>query len=489
MLLLGLDLGTTNVKAAVAEADGRILATASAPVQLFYVGDGGVEQDIKEIWSATLAAIRQATVSIEPSRVRAVGVSSQGGAMQILDAQFRPLGRVISWLDQRGRSDDDALTAELGREWFLRRIGHGRSGIAAGQWLRLRREASRPLDSPARIGFVGDTIVKRLCGRAAHDGTSCGLTLLYNPRLRAADPDLLTRLRIGERQLPDLLSPRDAAGGLLPEVARQTGLPPAIPVSPAVHDQYAAALGTGAVHPGDVMFGAGTAWVLLAVSDRLSEPAIDDAFVCTHVVDGLFGQIVSMVNGGSALTWAMNIVGLEAQRDEEIERMIESVAPGCNGLCFWPFMTPFGASGLRAETRGRLSGLQLSHNRAHVVRAVVEGLAFELRRHLLFLRNANIPVERLIMCGGAAAGRATPQIIADVTGLPIACMAASEASPLGAAIVARGLLEPRRSLSDLAAEMVAAPQLIEPGTNTAFYREQFGEYLRSLPIENLKRET
>ena len=320
------------------------------------------------------------------------------------------------------------------------------------------------------------------CSRAAHDGTSCGLTLLYNPRLRAADPDLLKRLGISEQQLPNLISPRTVAGSLLCKVARQTGLSPGIPVSPAIHDQYAAALGTGAVHPGNVMFGAGTAWVLLAVSDRLSEPAMDDAFVCTHVVDGLYGQIISLVNGGSALTWAMKLMGLENKKNDEIERMIESVAPGSDGLCFWPFLTPFGASGLVPGTRGRLFGLQLSHTPAHVIRAAVEGLACELHRHLLFLRDANTPVERLIMCGAAAASQATPQIIADVTGLPLSCMTASEGSLLGAAVLARGLLEPHRALSDLAAEMVPPARVVQAGPNAVFYRERFKEYRRSLPL-------
>ena len=223
-MFLGLDLGTTNVKALVTDRAGQPLAHAASPVQLFHVGDGGVEQDIEAIEQATLAVMQQVAHAVDPSGIEAIGVSSQGGAMQVLDAHGRPLGRVISWLDQRGRPFDEALIAELGREWFLHHIGRGCSGLSIGQSLRLRHEHPELLRAPNRVGFVGDIIVSRLCGRAAHDGTSCGLTLLLNPRLRNYDPDLLQRLQLDAGQLPDLISPREVAGGLRPDVAQATGL-------------------------------------------------------------------------------------------------------------------------------------------------------------------------------------------------------------------------------------------------------------------------
>jgi xylulokinase len=290
------------VKALVTDHAGRALARASSPVQLHHVGDGGVEQDISEIEQATITALQQVAREVDAVRIEAIGVSSQGGALQVLDPRGQPLGRVVSWLDQRGRPFDAALITELGRDWFLRHINRGCSGLGIGQLLRLRHESPGLLRAPNRVGYVGDIIVSRLCGRAAQDGTSCSLAVLYNSELRSYDPDLLRRLGIEASQLPDLISPRDVAGGLRPEIAEGTGLRAGIPVSAAIHDQYASALGTGAVRAGTVMVGTGTAWVLLAVNDRLAAPVIDEAFVCNHVVEGLSGQILSLVNGGSAFT-------------------------------------------------------------------------------------------------------------------------------------------------------------------------------------------
>ena len=118
---------------------------------------------------------------------------------------------------------------ELGQEWFAQRLGHCRAGFAIGQLLRLRQQDHALPAPPNRIGFVGDIIVSRMCGRPAQDGTSCSLTLLYNPALRDYDPDLLARLEVTAAQLPALLPAREPAGGLLPSFAQEVGLRAGIP--------------------------------------------------------------------------------------------------------------------------------------------------------------------------------------------------------------------------------------------------------------------
>jgi xylulokinase len=487
-MLLGLDLGTTNVKAAVTDFAGRHLSEGACAVRLFQLGNGGVEQDIEEIWTATRTAVWEAVRSVNASGIKAVGVSSQGGATQMLDAQGRPVRRVISWLDQRGAPFDHALGAELGEEWFAQRLGHGRAGLAIGQLLRLRQENPGLLAPPNRIGFVGDVIVSRLCGRGAHDGTSCSLTLLYNPARRDYDPDLLARLGVNSSQLPDLLSARKAAGGLLSSVAQETGLRPGIPVSAAVHDQYTAALAAGAVRAGTVMVGTGTAWVLLAISGSLTAPATPDAFVCHHAVEGLWGQILSLENGGSALSWALELTGRTGAGGEEIDRLLESAPPGSDGLLCWPLFSALTVAGLAPDTKARIAGLQLSHRPGHVVRAVLEGLAFELKRHIGLLREAGLPIERLALSGGAAASRVTPAMLAAVTGLPLACAGSRASSPLGAAVIARGLCEPATPLATLAEEMAPPAGHVEPAADASeLYQAQYGEYLRSILVSEVRQ--
>jgi sugar (pentulose or hexulose) kinase len=493
-MYLGLDLGTTNVKAVVVDHGGRVASIGSAPVKRYHTDDGGIEQDIGQIWQAVQLAIHDAIRQVDSASILAVGVSSQGGAMQILDPGDKPRGRVISWLDARGQPFDAALTAEWGGDFFAQRIGHGSSGGAIGQILRLQSGAAASLKAPAHIGFVGDIIVGRLCGRRAHDPTSLSIAMLYNPWLKRPDPEVMARLGLEDEQLPCMLPATTAAGTIDEATASVIGLPAGIPVSPAVHDQYAASLGAGSVSKGDVSFGAGTAWVLLANAGQLSPPATPNAFVCSHPVEGLYGQMLSLVNGGSAIHWAMNMIGNGHADVQQVDRLLAAAPPGAEGLRFWPFLSIGPEVIGKGRLKGRLSGITLAHGPADMIRAVVEGLACELNRHVRQLagdcssinvernefRSTFIRIKRLIMCGSAATGGNTPQIIADVTRLPVHCVETPDISALGAAMIGRSLVEPGVKLDEIARQWTPPRRTVTPSEHAAVYENLYEEYLSIL---------
>ncbi len=476
-MFLGLDLGTTNIKALVVDVDGRVVASGSAPVDRVQTADRGVEQNIEEIWDKTCAAVRQATAALDSSEIRAVGVSSQGAALQLLDARDKPIGPVISWLDARGRPFERRITEELGEDFFADHIGHRGSATVGGQILRLRQQAPDLLKMPNKIGFVGDFIVGRLCGRRAHDATSLSIAALLNPSLGRADPEWLGYLGIREEQLPELLSITTPAGSLGAEPARRIGLPEGIPVSTAVHDQYAATIGSGSVGEGDICLGTGTAWVLVANTGELGRPITPGAFVCPHAIEGLHGQLLSMGNGGSSLQWAMSLMGNARRSVEQIDQLLEAVPPGSDGLRFWPLLLPVGQRGEFSDTGGRMSGISLAHTGNHLCRAVVEGLGCELARHLGFLTDAGFSAGRLVMCGDAADSRVTPQVIADITGLPVARGSRPAVSAFGAAVVARALVEPDTGLADLARRLSSTRQTVHPGAHALMYGQLYQKYL------------
>mgnify|MGYP006291510577 CR=1 FL=1 len=478
--LLGLDLGTTNVKALLVDANGTVRGAGSAGVRLHHTSDGGTEQDIEDIWVSSLEAIRQAGGRDGLAEIGAMGVSSQGGAMQMLGPDGKPRGPVISWMDSRGRPWDDRLTARLGGEWFAFHTGHGRSGLTIGQLLRLREQRPELLEGDYRVGYVGDVIVSRLCGSRAHDPSSLTLAMLCNPWLGREDPALLDIIGLPAEKLPRLLGATRTAGALRPEAAAETGLREGIPVSPAVHDQYAAALGCGAVNAGDVMFGAGTAWVLMPIMDRLNPPVVESAYLGIHPVKGLFGQILSMGNGGSAISWMLRTLGVERGSEADIDAMLRQAPVGCDGLTCRPHLAGTAASGLSVDTRGRLDGLTLAHTPAHLLRAVVEGLACELARHMRLLEAEGITVNRLIMCGGAAASEVTPRIIADATSKPVCCSTTPDTSALGAAVIARALIQPDAELAELSAEMTRRTAPLEPGPDAAVYSSMAEGYEEGL---------
>ena len=476
-MYLGLDLGTTNVKALAVDTQGSIVAQGSAPVHRTTTPNGGVEQDIDQIWDATCKAICAAVTEVSPSEIRAIGISSQGGALQLLDTRNKPVGPVISWLDSRGKPFDRQFEQQPGKDWLTTHTGHNLSSMALGQLLRLQQEAPETLDKAVGLGFVGDIIVGRLCGRRAHDPTSLSIGMLYNPQFGDADPDLLKRLKIDTKELPALTSATEPAGALLPEVAEQTGLPKEIPVSPAVHDQYAASVGAATTNEGDVLVGTGTAWVLLATTAHLLPPIAPRTFVCPHPFDGLFGQLLSMSNGGSALQWILQVTGQTKLRGQDLDTCLASVPPGADGLRCWPLLMEGGQTVSSTAPGGRLSGITLGHSTNHLLRAVVEGLACELARHLDWFTAAGAPVNRLVVSGPAAVSTVVPQILADVTNRPVTCLDQPEMSAFGAATIARSLVEPDIPLHDLASKLAPSHATISPSNNTDQYKNLLNQYL------------
>ena len=474
---LGIDLGTTNIKAQIVAEDGSVISRGSAPVNIVYGADGAAEQDMEDIWTGTLAAVAQAVSGGHGSRVLAVGISSQGGALQILDAAGHRSGPVIGWQDSRGGPWDRELTARNGCDWFVRHVGMRKGFITSGQILRLREQKALP--PGFKLSWVGDFVVGRLCGRRAHDGTSLSEAGLYNPSLGREDDDLLALLGIRRELLPDLLPVNRQAGVMLPDIAASVGLPAGIPVGPAVHDQYAATMGCGVVRSGDTMLGAGTAWVLLALSATLDAPAGGIALVCRHPAPDTYGQMLSMVNGGACITWATRLFNRGSMSVKETDALMAGAPPGSGGLRFRPLLSDLGAAGVPPATAGRIDGLRLGHTPAHVLRALVEGLACELGRYLDMMRQGGVNVRRLVMCGKAATSEITPRIIADTTGLPVDCVAEAETSSLGAAMLARSLVEPHADLLALSDAMKPRSSRIEPGSGADEARSRLNEYLQS----------
>ncbi|QEG33444.1 xylulokinase [Bythopirellula goksoeyrii] len=476
-MYLGLDLGTTNVKVLIVDEEGSVVGRASSSVNRVETPDGGVEQDIEQIWQATCDSIIEAIAGIDANRIRAIGVSSQGSALQLLDERQRPIGRVVSWLDGRGQPFDEELTKELGNDFFSTHVGHGASGLAVGQILRLRQNDPSAVARDRQVAFVGDIIVGRLCGRRAHDATSLAIALLYNPCLGKADPELLERLEVSEQQLPDLITADKPAGILTAEASNQLGLPAGIPVSAAVHDQYATALGAGAVEAGSICVGTGTAWVILANTSSLEKPVTSGAFVCQHLVEGLFGQMLSMGTGGSALEWTIRLKDSLKWSRAQIDQSIKKVAAGCEGLVFWPLFSPYAAE--QSSVESRLTSIKLNHSFNHVLRAVLEGLVCELTRHLQIFERCNIPVSELFLCGEGAASNVTPQIIANTSGKPVECIGEPFVSAMGATVLARVLANPLdRDLQSVARQYPPASTRIEPNEDQEIYREVLTRYLQ-----------
>jgi sugar (pentulose or hexulose) kinase len=473
-MYLGMNFGTASANVVLVGPDGATVAGATAAVQPAGPGtDGRFEQNLEEFYAGALAAIRQIGQQADLKAVQAIGVAAQGGAFQMLDFRHKPMGGIVVARDRRGREFYQRLRRLWGDE-LVRLTGQDRTDCPYGQLLRLRAQRPLVLGPPNGVGYLGDVIVGRLCGRRAHDATSLSAAGLYNPRRRKVEPRLLEELELGRDRLPALLGPREAAGKVRNDVSRRTLLPAGAPVSAAVDNRYAAALTARVTAVGEALLLAGGPWGLLAVADRLGEP-LHGGSVCQHLVDGLFGHVVDLEAANSAVGWAMDQLNLRGSPPEEIAAMVAAVGVGAAGLRF-QLRRSDPQEDLPAGTPGRLLNATTDHKTGHGLRAIIEALAMELACRLGELAEQGVRVSRLTVIGRSPAALALPQIVADVTGLPVAHGLEGDPAATGAAILARGLLERRTSLADLARQMSPEPKVVNPGPEAGEYPRMVEKY-------------
>jgi len=439
-LLLGLDVGTTATKALAFDLEGHVVASASQAYELLTPQPGWVEQDPEDLWAAVIQTVREVTTKIDPGgHIVALSQASQGGTTIPVDTAGAPVHNAISWMDGRGIAMRGLVAEALGPDYVETTSGWPLSGSLSLHhiaWLRHRR--SDLFSAAARFRFVNDFIGERLCGRAMMNPSDATMTQLLDIEHARWDPVLLGYIGIDESGLSEMAPSGRAIGTITADAALLLGLPRDTLVVNGAHDQYCAAVGTGVTEPGEVLLSCGTAWVVLAVPDSLEAGRAGGMALSCHAVEGRWGGIRSLGGVGASLEWLVSQVWRQGAGDDRpgIYRALNAgaaeVPPGSRGLVFVPLSGGFHAG----HRDGGFVRLTLAHTRDEMARAVMEGIAYELRRALEEIRQGGVAIDRLTMVGGAAESSVWPRIVADVTGVSVAVPEQRQAAAVGAAILA-----------------------------------------------------
>lgn len=438
-LLLGLDVGTTAVKAALFDEHLNRISSANTPYVhgLTAAHEGWAEHDVEDLWRGVVAAVRAATASAAGrGRIAALSLSTQGGTTIALDEQGQPLAPAISWMDTRATNPAGmALPGAVYRTtgWW------SATGLPLQHIAWLRRNRPDVLAATARVVFVADYVIGRMTGVYTADPSNAAMTMLYDVVAGDWSDDLLAAAGIVRAQVSPLAPSGAAVGRLLPEAARELGLPPGISVVNGAHDQYCAALGADVLRPGDTLIGSGTAWVLLFAA---GQPLFDARQVFhpgPHVAPGLWGALSSIPSAGAAVEWYLrqmvaSLVG--ADRYAWLNEGAARAPAGSKGLLFMPHLGGFYSAAGDRPVRGAWVGLTLAHASDELSRSIMEGVAYEVRRLAELAGEAGVHVRRATMTGGAASSPLWPQILADVLAVPVTLLGVSDAACRGAAILA-----------------------------------------------------
>jgi xylulokinase len=442
-LLLGLDVGTTATKALLFSLDGDVVASASHAYGLLTPHEGWVEQDPEDLWGGVVATCRALVAGLAPGdRIVALSQSSQAGTTIAVDALGRPTYNAISWMDGRATAQAERSRQELGEEFLYRVSGWPLFNGLPLQHVRwLRDERPDVVAATRRYVFVNDYVTWRLTGEYCMNPSDASITQFFNVARGDWDERMLGAAGVGREQLSPLQASGWAVGRLTAEASEATDLERDLLVVNGAHDQYCAAVGTGVTRPGRVLLSCGTAWVILAVPETLEAGLKSGMAMSCHAVPGRWGAVRSLGGVGTSLEWFVDHIwqapGDAAARDDvyrAIDEAVERTPAGADGVLFFPLAgghaTTIGSGG------GGFSGLTLSHARGALARAVMEGIAFELRWTLEQIRAAGVEVAELRMVGGAAKSSIWPRIVAATTATPVILPATTQAACRGAAILA-----------------------------------------------------
>ncbi len=491
-LLFGLDIGTTSVKAGLFDAAGRQLAAVRQEYRIDHPAPDRAEIDAETYWTAAVAAVRGALAAAgaEPARVTAIAVSSQGETVVPVDAAGRPLAPAVVWLDNRALSESRDLA-----DRFDEALVYDRTGVPsitptwpACKLLWWRRNQPELFDTASRFLLVEDFLLHRLTGRFVTEGGIQCTTLLYDIRSRDWWAPMLHAVGIGPERLPELVAPGAIVGTLTRDAAAALGLPLSVRVVAAGMDQGAGAVGVGNVGGGVVSESTGGALTLQASVDHHGGDPSRQTPVYIHSAADRYLYCPVCPTGGMALTWFRDQFGgdelARAARDgrdayDLLTELAGDIPAGADGLTMLPHLMGAFSPEYEPEATGAFFGFTLHHGRAHFVRAVLEAVAFMLRRNLELLATAGAPALEIRSHGGGARSGLWNQIKADACGLPVITLQGEDAAVRGDAMLAGVAVGVFPDLVAASSAMVRIRDRYDPdGAVRAAYDDAYGRYVR-----------
>ena len=453
--LLGIDLGTTGVKAALfAAEDGHVISSAFVDYPLVHPHPGWAEQDPEQWWKATITAIRScltegAELGVVPGEVRGVGLSGQMHGVVLLDQEYKVLRPCIIWADQRSDVQCRWMTEQVGASHLIEYVSNpALPGFSAPKALWVRDNEPEIFAKTRTIILPKDYIRFRLTGVLAMEISDAAGTCLLDVKHGSWSQEVLRAIGFDATLLPPVVAADAVCGAITGEVEQLTGLLAGTPVAGGGADNACGAVGNGIVRPGLALVSIGTSGVLLAHADApqvdVSGP-IPRVHTFNHAVPHAWYLMGVTQGAGLSLRWVRDNIGLPEQALERwtgldayelLTKEAECVSPGSDGLLFLPYLQGERTPHLDAYARGGWIGLTASHNRCHLVRAVLEGVAFSLKDCFAIIQEQGLELEQLRATGGGAKSLLWRQILADVLGVQLVTTTAKEGPAFGAALLA-----------------------------------------------------
>ena len=485
-LLLGIDVGTTSVKSGLFSPDGTCLAVARQEYQLATPHASWAEIDPEIYWQASLATTQKVLQQARGGQVSAVAVSSQGETMIALDAHGKPVCPAMVWLDNRAEREAGLLAEKFAS------VVYDKTGIpeviptwTACKIMWLRNNDPAAFARVHKFLLVQDYIIYRLTGEySTNDSVAC-TSMLYDIVQGCWWQDVLDEIGISAQHLPRLLPPGDFIAHVCAEASLQSGLPQTAKVVGGGMDQSVGAIGAGNIRTGVVSETTGAA---LTIQVSIPSPGVDKSKVIPvycHSVPGEYLFVPVCPTAGMAYKWFRDAFAmLELQQAGQdgtdsydlLSALAREAPAGSDGLLMLPHLMGAYSPYPNPLARGSFTGFTLSHTRGHFARAILEGVAFMLKRNLQVLQTAGVQISEIRSTGGGARSALLNQIKASVCDLPVVTLQNEDTALLGDAILAGVAAGAFTSIRQGCEQMLALKGKILPDAHTAVYAEGYRRY-------------
>jgi xylulokinase len=438
---MGLDVGTSGTKALLIDEKGTVRAGATAPHPLSTPEPGWAEQRPEDWWKSTARATKEVLrrSKVKPNLVASVGISGQMHSAVFLDASAKVIRPALLWCDGRTTEECRRITARVGerqlREWVQNPALEGFT-LPKVLWLQTHEPAAfARLD---KVVLAKDYIRLRLTGTLATEPSDASATLMYDGAKRQWSGNVMEAMGLSRSMLADVGQSAEVLGKVNAEAARATGLARGTPVVGGGADNACGAIGVGLVAPGEAVASWGTSGTVLT---PMREPLVDGemrAHTFCHAAPDTWYVMGVMLAAGGAFAWHARELARELSTKKDpnalLNREAEGVAPGAEGLTFLPYLQGERTPHRDASARGAFVGLTLAHGRAHLTRAVIEGICFGMRDSLAIVRRL-AAVDEVLVTGGGAKSKFIRKMQADVYGLPVVRVNREEGPAYGAALL------------------------------------------------------
>jgi xylulokinase len=444
MTFLGIDVGTGGTRALIIDETGRVVASATEEHRAFASPQiGWAEQDPADWWRACGVAVRKALAEghLRGDQISCVGLSGQMHGAVLLDEQERVVRPALIWCDVRTEKQSRDLTAQIGAERLIQlTCNPALPNFTLTKCLWVRENEPENWKKVRSIMLPKDYVRLQLTGGRATDMADASGTLLLDVTHRRWSKEMLELVQMDASLLPELFESPEVCGKISVTGAEATGLSSGTHVVAGAGDQSAGAIGMGVVSPGTVSATIGTSGVVFAATGRPSLDPRGRLHTFCHAVPGRWMVMGVTQSAGLSLRWFRDQFGMSVNNQLESYEGLTAEAkkppPGCDGLLWAPYLMGERTPHLDGTARAVLVGLTASHTRAHVVRAILEGVAFSLRDTFTIFQEIEVPVKTIRLGGGGARSALWQQIQADIYGQRVELVEAEEGAAYGAAILA-----------------------------------------------------